>query len=403
MRSILIALIAVALVVGYTATPAVAHWAPGDGYKMHYPQMPNDTGWDVNATWPVVLADDWQCSYSGWVKDIHFWGSWRGGIEGTIQSFRISIHANVPGPPSMPGPLLWEREITNFVPTPPIDPPGRQGWYDPTVAPPIVIPNDHDPYFQYNIVDIPNPFVQEEGTIYWLNISAVVLDPVNTQWGWKSSAQHFMDDAVWSLNGVSPWTPMFEPPNFTQTLDLAFVITGKPVPECSDGLDNDADGLIDFPADCGCTDALDNSEAPNPVRQCNDGIDNEGDGKIDMADPDCADVCDNDEGPPPECNDGIDNDADGLIDFPADCGCTDALDNSEAPNPIRQCNDGIDNDGDGKTDMADPDCANICDDLEAPPIPFLSQWGLIALMLVLLAIATWVFFWRRKALRGKVA
>ena len=37
-----------------------------------------------------------------------------------------------------------------------------------------------------------------------------------------------------------------------------------------------------------------------------------------------------------------------------------------------------------------------------PPIPTLTQWGLVGLMLVLLAIATWVFFWRRKALRSKI-
>lgn len=35
--------------------------------------------------------------------------------------------------------------------------------------------------------------------------------------------------------------------------------------------------------------------------------------------------------------------------------------------------------------------------------PSLSQWGLIGLMLVFLATATWVFFRRRKALRSKVA
>ena len=29
----------VVLLVGYTVTPAVAHWDPGDDYKMHYPQL----------------------------------------------------------------------------------------------------------------------------------------------------------------------------------------------------------------------------------------------------------------------------------------------------------------------------------------------------------------------------
>jgi hypothetical protein len=67
-------------------------------------------------------------------------------------------------------------------------------------------------------------------------------------------------------------------------------------PECSDGVDNDGDLLVDFPADCGCTDPADNSEAPDPVTQCNDGADNDGDGLIDFpADPGCTDPCDNDE------------------------------------------------------------------------------------------------------------
>jgi hypothetical protein len=34
--------------------------------------------------------------------------------------------------------------------------------------------------------------------------------------------------------------------------------------ECGDGVDNDGDGLIDFPADPGCTSAADATESPNP-------------------------------------------------------------------------------------------------------------------------------------------
>jgi hypothetical protein len=36
-------------------------------------------------------------------------------------------------------------------------------------------------------------------------------------------------------------------------------------------------------------------------------------------------------------------------------------------------------------------------------IPTFTQWGLIGLMLVILALATWVFFWRRRAVRRKLA
>jgi hypothetical protein len=63
------------------------YWQPEDGHKMHYPQLPDETGWDVNGSLPLILADDWQCSETGPVKDIHWWGSWKDGIEGQINGF----------------------------------------------------------------------------------------------------------------------------------------------------------------------------------------------------------------------------------------------------------------------------------------------------------------------------
>lgn len=51
-------------------------------------------------------------------------------------------------------------------------------------------------------------------------------------------------------------------------------------PACSDGIDNDADGLTDFPEDVGCLAAVDDLESP----RCQDGLDNEAipDGRIDF-------------------------------------------------------------------------------------------------------------------------
>ena len=67
-----------------------------------------------------------------------------------------------------------------------------------------------------------------------------------------------------------------------------------------------------------------------PVAICADGQDNDGDGLIDYpADPGCSSVEDIDETDPPQCSDGKDNDGDGLIDFPADKGCAAADDNDE--------------------------------------------------------------------------
>jgi len=36
-------------------------WVVGDGHKMHFPQLPDPNGWDVNVH-DFTLADDWQCS-----------------------------------------------------------------------------------------------------------------------------------------------------------------------------------------------------------------------------------------------------------------------------------------------------------------------------------------------------
>jgi len=70
-------------------------------------------------------------------------------------------------------------------------------------------------------------------------------------------------------------------------------------PDCNDGLDDDGDGLVDFPDDPGCVDEFDTDER----------------------------------GASFECDNGIDDDGDGLIDFPDDDGCLDAMGLLEAPEP----------------------------------------------------------------------
>ena len=50
--------------------------------KMHFPQLPDPNGWDVKADGGLCLADDWQCDGTGPVRDIHFWGSWKGDVVG---------------------------------------------------------------------------------------------------------------------------------------------------------------------------------------------------------------------------------------------------------------------------------------------------------------------------------
>lgn len=62
--------------------------------------------------------------------------------------------------------------------------------------------------------------------------------------------------------------------------------------ECSDGVDNDDDKLIDYPDDKGCITKEDTSEVDV---QCSDTKDNDGDGLIDLADLGCTNYLDNQE------------------------------------------------------------------------------------------------------------
>lgn len=148
-----------------------------------------------------------------------------------------------------------------------------------------------------------------------------------------SLAEQIICYVDWLLEQTDPDIP------FDPQIDYCDPPTPPPAPQCDDGLDNDQDGLIDFPADPGCTSATDDSESPNPSGtgpQCSDGVDNDGDNLVDSADPGCDNPADNDEtdgtgggGGSPQCSDGNDNDQDGQTDFPADPGCSDAQDDDE--------------------------------------------------------------------------
>ncbi len=253
-RAVVLAIVAV--MVAGTSLSVLADWNPEDGHKMHYPQLPDEDGWDVYATaglsqygYPeICLADDWMCSETGPVTDIHFWGSWKGGNTGIINGFQIAIHEDIPASQnpagySKPGTTLWEQYITDYTAVP-IDPQCNEGWYDPFTG--EVIYDDHDNYFQYNIVGIIEPFYQTEGTIYWLCISAIVeYNPTGLQalWGWKSSTDHWNDDAVWAEWGHLNWIDLWEPaPPVTNQYWIAMDPAGNPDPAFTGGTDYYDDG-----------------------------------------------------------------------------------------------------------------------------------------------------------------
>jgi len=68
----------ISLCVLFVSGTALADWDPADPAK--WVQLPDlsPTGIDVYATNPKVLADDFLCTQTGLITDIHIWGSWLG-------------------------------------------------------------------------------------------------------------------------------------------------------------------------------------------------------------------------------------------------------------------------------------------------------------------------------------
>jgi hypothetical protein len=104
-------------------------------------------------------------------------------------------------------------------------------------------------------------------------------------------------------------------------------------PDCDDGLDDDGDGLIDFPADPGCS-SLTDSDERNLALACDNGLDDDTDGLTDMNDPGCSSPSDiSERGASFQCDNGLDDDGDLLVDFPDDDGCLHPTNLIEAPEP----------------------------------------------------------------------
>ncbi|RME55577.1 hypothetical protein D6777_00050, partial [Candidatus Woesearchaeota archaeon] len=141
-------------------------------------------------------------------------------------------------------------------------------------------------------------------------------------------------------------------------------------PQCADNIDNDNDGLVDMD-DPGCESPDDNDEKnrfyipffklPNfqfffipdeNNNQCSDGVDNDNDGLVDMDDPGCENPEDDDESNEEnsQCSDNIDNDNDGLVDMD-DPGCENPEDDDESNEDNNQC-----------SDTTDPGCESPEDD-----------------------------------------
>lgn len=201
---------------------------------VQYPEITN--GFDVLATAPMMLADDFLCLNSGPITDVHIWGSWWQDRP-TNAIFQISFWSDVPtnqfNPYSHPGVVLWS---TNFFPTQYIvsnwGETVNENFYDPNTG---LLMGPDTQLFQYNFaVDPGAAFFQEQSNVYWLAVSVFGLDTNNFLFGWKSSTEQWNDDAVFgSILPGDPFPLFWEPlhyPGEGPSMDLAFALTTVPEP-----------------------------------------------------------------------------------------------------------------------------------------------------------------------------
>jgi hypothetical protein len=249
---------AVVLWLAFAATPARADWPNEHPTKYHQPPDLTPAGYNVFAATgpgspaapgqPLVLADDFPCTQTGPITDIHIWASWLGdsaALNIAPIPITLGIWSDVPASPgaatSHPGVLLWSQTFLpggalpghykiapkGFAPSP---------FWDPDPPPAGNIMGNDSILWQYNFyADPANAFVQQgtatAPTNYWLSVST----GTNTAtFGWRVSAAHYNDNSVFGHldpSGTTPlndWQPMFDPKDPAQRLDLAFAITTTP-------------------------------------------------------------------------------------------------------------------------------------------------------------------------------
>jgi hypothetical protein len=225
-----------------------------------YVQGPNLTnGTDVDATFSPadvcagmgwVLADDFPCTSSGQITDIHLWGSWLRDRVDPTAAFTLAIWSDVPTNAvssfSHPGLRLWYQTYygTNqytLCPYTNIAETFADGYgvspADPNCVGPALTTN-----LYYLCFDVPtsNPFYQTgtpaAPTNYWLSVTVQGTN----YFGWKSSAIAYHDSAVGSpilSPNTNQWFPINDPSSLP--LNLAFKITTQtnqcppPTMDCS--------------------------------------------------------------------------------------------------------------------------------------------------------------------------
>lgn len=245
------------LTIAVLAGAASADWQGDPPAKwVQFPDL-SPTGLDVRsgpnpAFDPLIktLADDFLCTETGPITSIHIWGSWLHdqlpmGDPGAVH-FRLSLHGDIPANQSPTGYSMPEPEpfwLGEFGPgafTWRVEEDGLQEqFYDPNFN--EIIGLDTVCY-QYNFdttqagVESPRQHgTPDQPIVYWLDVTALPgpsPDGEPVVFGWKTSLDHWNDDAVfWDEGSGLPPRELRYPighPFAGESIDLAFAIVPEP-------------------------------------------------------------------------------------------------------------------------------------------------------------------------------
>jgi hypothetical protein len=229
------------LMVLATGLPVVGTLAENPAIEVEIWNHPPDVSYngmalrcDRDAATKRTLATDFECNVTGIITRVILYGSWKDDIVGTINLIHLSIHEDIPAAESptgysMPGKLLWDGNFSIFQAS--IFTMGELSWWwDPYSG--DLNSNNTKTIWMYSI-DIPDSqaFKQlgttEHPIVYWLD---VYVEATGGEFGWKTTENHRIDDAVYYLDDFPFWFELTYPaphPLEGDSIDLACKIIGK--------------------------------------------------------------------------------------------------------------------------------------------------------------------------------
>lgn len=201
---------------------------------------------DVPVTWAAQIgADDFECTTPGPITGITLWGAWYrdmlpSGGAGNV-TFTLTIREDVPAGASstgysMPGKVLWTKEFSSGQFAVQSADARAQSFYSPCNQ--AYEPASHLTVYEYHFPIDRREAFEQTGTaskpkVYWLCAQAYVVQKagsVATRFGWKASADHWNDSAVWvqaQETYSGSWQQLLYPKGHalsTRPIDLAFAI-----------------------------------------------------------------------------------------------------------------------------------------------------------------------------------